>query len=289
MTAQPKLTMIFKTFSNASTIRIKRYRIVHQKQTLGKPLSGHSIRRLSERRGAAEFGSDGTSSEDDIKQCTVQPKTASLPLAVNLNQAKPLEPLNRKQVYWLKPLKQRFPQNPYQHVDFTAYSLEWGEALLGLNTLQIGILPRTQIGAKPLLWLAGIQNVDAKVNAIRLGPVDIGLQGNYLELASSEFPTSNIGGSAIASVQILQPWSVHLQTSYNRFSAAGLPNLDTVNDYFLDYAGVDVDSIRDDLDEQGLEFGISAETMTINVTSDIRFNRRDSLIFQGKAIVWHKN
>lgn len=254
----------------------------------GKPYQLIASTKCESSQVLLSLGPDGLSSEDDITMCVPSPTSGDIGISPNLNAAQPLAPLTRKQVYWLKPLKQKFPQNPYQHVDFTAYSLEWGEALLGLNTLQIGILPRTQIGAKPLLWLVGLQNADAKINAIRLGPVDFAIQGSYLGLASPEFPTSNIGAGATASLQILQPWSVHLQANYNRFNAEGLPDLDTVNDYFLDYAGIDVDDIRDKLDEQGLQFGIGAETLTLNLTSDIRFNRRDSLIFQGKAIVWHR-
>ena len=128
--------------------------------------------------------------------------------------AEELEELNSNQLRWLRPLPKRFQQNPYQHVDFTSYTLEWGESLVGFNTLKVGALPRTQIGTRPLLWLVGLNNVDAKINLLRFRTFDIGLQGNWLSLPSEDFKIQYIGTGANMSLRILEPWSIHIGSQY---------------------------------------------------------------------------
>ena len=91
--------------------------------------------------------------------------------------------MTKEQIKWLEPTRGKLPQNPYQHVDFTAYTLEWGELQAGLNRSSVGILPRTQVGTQVPLWALGIQNANLKVNALRIGPVDLAVTGDYLNLA----------------------------------------------------------------------------------------------------------
>ena len=206
---------------------------------------------------------------------------------LDTENAEELGDLNSNQIRWLRPLPKRFPQNPYQHVDFTSYTLEWGEALVGLNTIKIGALPRTQLGTKPLLWLVGLNNVDAKVNLLRFRTFDIGLQGNWISLPSEDFKIEYIGAGTNMSLRILEPWSIHLGGQFASFSANGLPNLDAINPLILNISGIDVDAYRDELADQGVAFEFNTQTMMVNFATDIRLNRRDSWILQTQALVWH--
>ena len=207
--------------------------------------------------------------------------------AIDLSNAEELKDLGKKQLMWLKPLPERFEQNPYLHVDFTSYTLEWGEVQVGLNTLKAGILPRTQVGTSLPMWAVGLQNFDAKVNLLRYGAFDLALEGNSISLPTPDFRMSLTGGGLSTSVRILEPWTVHFGTQYMAFTAQGLPDLDRINPFILQMSGVDADKYRDELAADGVGFDINANVVTVRMATDIRLNRRDSWIIQAQGIVWH--
>lgn len=206
---------------------------------------------------------------------------------IDLSNAQELEDLGKKQLMWLKPLPERFEQNPYLHVDFTSYTLEWGEVQVGLNTLKAGILPRTQVGTSIPMWAVGLQNFDAKVNLLRVGAFDLALEGNSISLPTPDFRMSLTGGGLSTSIRILEPWTFHMGAQYMAFSAQGLPDLDSINPFILQMSGVDADSYRDELAADGVGFDINADVITVRMATDIRLNRRDSWIIQAQGIVWH--
>ena len=88
-------------------------------------------------------------------------------------------------------------KNPYQHIDFTAYTLEWGEVQLDLNQTSIGILPRTQIGTQVLLTSRRNQQCKTqKVNLLRVVLFDSAVTGDlffFLRIICR----SNIMGSVV--------------------------------------------------------------------------------------------
>ena len=244
---------------------------------------------------AAEENKETVRSGPSTEKETRSPESEERPPAeeetsnpsIDLSNAQELENLKRKQLMWLKPLPERFEQNPYLHVDFTSYTLEWGEVQVGLNTLKAGILPRTQIGTSIPMWAVGLQNVDAKVNLLRFGAFDLALEGNSISLPTPDFRMSLTGGGLSTSVRILEPWTVHLGTQYMAFSAQGLPDLDSINPLILQMSGVDADNYRDELAADGVGFDINADVITVRMATDIRLNRRDSWIIQAQGIVWH--
>lgn len=205
----------------------------------------------------------------------------------DLENAEKLGNLEKKQLMWLRPLPERFEQNPYLHVDFTSYCLEWGEVQVGLNTIKAGIVPRTQIGTSLPMWAIGLQNFDAKVNILRLGAFDLALEGNSISLPTPDFRMSLTGGGLSTSIRILEPWTFHLGTQYMAFSAQGLPDLDQINPFILQMSDVNADEYRDELAADGVGFDINANVITVRMATDIRINRRDSWIIQAQGIIWH--
>ena len=140
----------------------------------------------AEETNATEQETDTLDAETELKKAVddaVQ-NSAKQPF-LNTENAESLDTqLTKEQIRWLKPTRGKLPQNPYQHIDFTAYTLEWGEVQLGLNQTSIGILPRTQVGTQVLLNVVGVNNVNAKVNLLRVGPFDLAVTGDYLSLPS---------------------------------------------------------------------------------------------------------
>ena len=204
----------------------------------------------------------------------------------DLTEAQTPTDLSSAQMGWLKPSPHHLPQNPYGHIDFTAYALEWGEVQVGLANIHAGILPRVQVGTSPLLNAIGLYNGNAKINLLRLGPVDVAAKADHYR-----YPVGDMRGDYTAlggtmSMRILKPWSLHLTGQYATMGLAGLPDTSTISPIIYTLTGADLDAWREEAAAHDINIQIDAEVVTAKVATDIRFNRRDSLIIQGQAMVW---
>jgi hypothetical protein len=205
---------------------------------------------------------------------------------LSLSDAEAMEDFSRDRMRWLKPRRARLPQAPYAHTDFTAYTLEWGELQVGLMGTQAGLLPGVQAGTSTLLNLAGIPNGQLKLRALRTGPLDVaGVVTHYRNDGGLTARITNAG--MMTSLRLAQPWSLHLSGSYLTGTVAGMPEVgDNLTSTVLNATGWDLQSIREGLVEEDVYLDLSAELVVVKVASDIRLNRRDSLILQGQAAVW---
>ena len=84
--------------------------------------------------------------------------------------AEPLPELTREDYRFLKPSHAELGVVARGQTDFTAYTLEWGEVRLGVASVQVGVLPRVQLGTAPVLDALNVWNLNAKWNALRVGP-----------------------------------------------------------------------------------------------------------------------
>lgn len=211
---------------------------------------------------------------------------AELPPEV-IAEAVPAAPLTAAGLRWLEPKRGQLGQNPYGITDYTAYTLEFGEWRLGLGSISVGALPRTQVGFSPPLTALGILNGTAKVNLLRLGPVDLAASGQLYRLGVGGFRGQQLGGGGVLSVQVLPPWSLHLSGLYSGFSASGLPDLSDPPTLLglvaPDLAGYQP-QVEGVVGDAPLDF--SARSFSLRLATDVRFNRRDSLIVQAQGMVW---
>lgn len=239
----------------------------------------------------APFFKDAESTEADTEASEENPEESTKStIEFNPESAESLDTtLTKKQLKWLEPTRGKLPQNPYQHVDFTAYTLEWGELQAGLNRSTIGILPRTQIGTQIPLWALGIQNANAKVNVLRLGPVDLAITGNYLNLAPTADQSLNIqyyGVGGYGSFRILDNWSIHAGGQYAELNLSGLPNLDALSGPIKTFSGLtdeDIQNVTSAI-EEAVKYERSEQILSAKIATDIRLNRRDSFILQGNMM-----
>ncbi len=203
--------------------------------------------------------------------------------------------VSESQVRWLRPRASALPPNPHATTDFTAYTLQPGELKVGLLTVGAGILPNVQVTAMPALFMAGVPNISAKVNAIKAGPLNLAITGNRHGLRQDTFRAAYTGVGAMASLRVLPAWSLHGGFNYAGLSAKGVPDLCSLSPLLTDIDTIEstCDTITG-LDPQpvsasGSAFGIDGndiygEIMTVKAATDIRFNRRDSLILQASAV-----
>ena len=235
-----------------------------------------------------ENSSEGTESTGELKKAVDEAiQNTDKQVFLNTENAESLDTqLTKEQIRWLKPTRGKLPQNPYQHVDFTAYTLEWGEIQLGLNQTSIGILPRTQVGTQVLLNAVGIYNANAKINLLRVGPFDLALTGDYLTLPSDNLQIQYYGIGGYSSLRVLENWSVHAGGGYADLSITGFPSLDGLNSLLVQFAGIEsaqMEAISDKL-EDSANYHREQTLITANLASDIRLNRRDSFILQGSMV-----
>jgi len=197
--------------------------------------------------------------------------------------AERLGPLTAEEVAFLEPKHHLHAQNPYGQTDFTAYTLEWGEVKVGLASITAGLLPRTQVGTVPLLDVLGVPNLNMKVNALRVGPVDVAVLGSFYTIGLGEFRGTWLGSGAMASVRIAEPFSFHFGGDYVSVNGSGFPDPRGLPTLLTDASGTDLDEWEltlEELEAQGGDLTISADILRVKAAMDYRFNRRDSIVFQ---------
>lgn len=222
-------------------------------------------------------------SGEEAEDGEAEPDPGALP-AEDQADAQEMPGLSRAQHRWLEPTRTKLDQVPRAQTDYTAYTLEWGETKIGLASITIGALPRTQIGTVPLLDALGVLNGHIKVNILRAGPFDLGLGSNYYRLQVGEFVGSHLGGAMVTSFQLLKPWSLHLGANYAALQSSGVPDTSRLPSILT--AGTDPETFQASQDGNENAWNFHGQNLRINMATDYRFNRRDSIVFQAAAIVW---
>ncbi len=205
---------------------------------------------------------------------------------LDLSEALKTRDLTTSEVKHLQPNRWKLPQNPYAQTDFTAYTLEWGEVKLGLAAITVGVLPRVQLGTAPILDILKVPNGNLKWDVVRAGPFDVAALGSVFVLPSHGFNASFIEAGIRTSVQIVKPWSFHLAGSFDRIQAEGLPDLTKISPLLLTGSKESIDALNTKLQEDNVNLSVLGNALSLTAATDVRFNRRDSLILQGSAIVW---
>ena len=127
--------------------------------------------------------------------------------------------------HWLEPKRSKLPQVPHAQTDFTAYTLEWGETKIGLASITVGALQKTQIGTIPVLDFLGLYNGHIKVNAIQTGRYALGLGSHYFGLNAGEMNASSFGLNLIQSIELLTMGG-HFRIKWANTQSSGVPDLD---------------------------------------------------------------
>jgi len=202
-------------------------------------------------------------------------------------KAEQVDGLSREQYRWLKPRRHLLPANPYGQVDYTAYTLEWGEMKLGLAGVHFGILPRVQIGTQPILDLVGVYNGNAKVNVIRAGPLDLSIQGQMHQVPLGDFHGSYLGAGVTSTWILSRAVSLHGGAQVGSVVLSGLPTeVPGLAKSYVDSSLLEEWS--DEARRRGVNPSVRASGTIVRVATDIRLNRRDSFVLQGQAFTYGK-
>ena len=200
------------------------------------------------------------------------------------SEALSMPSLSKAQHKWLEPKRSKLPPVPHAQTDFTAHTLEWGETKIGLASVTVGAAPRTQIGTIPILDALGLYNGHLKVKAVQTDRYSMGLGTDLYLLSAGDMKAHSLGFSMIQSIDVTQPWSVHLGLEWDRTKSSGVPDLDELPSVFTgDY---DAETFAKQQRPSQWEFDL--QELTLSLATDFRFNRRDSLILQASAVFWSR-
>jgi len=208
------------------------------------------------------------------------------PPPVDLSEALLLEPVNAADLRFFAPRRWRLPANARAQTDFTAYTLEFGEVRLGLAGISAGVLPRTQVGTVPVLDALGVFNVQLKVTPLRVGPLDVAGSAKVYRYAGDTMGAAYVSLGGTASLMVLPAWSVHGGAEWSSFAAKGTPDLDPLLPVLGRFTAFTPSEEMVDQAEEALFFEATGRAVTVRAATDVRFNRRDSVILQGQAMVW---
>ncbi|MEC8425438.1 MAG: hypothetical protein VX000_16750, partial [Myxococcota bacterium] len=139
------------------------------------------------------------------------------------------------------------------------------------------------------LDVLGVYNTQAKFNLLRAGPVDLAVGGSHYQLPGGDFTGHQSNVSSTLSIQVARPWSVHVTGSYATLGAQGTPDLGELSPLILTAAGnPDLSGAQGMVDTATNHTPVNAraETASVRIATDVRFNRRDSIVLQGAAMVW---
>ena len=194
-----------------------------------------------------------------------------------------IDGITEDQYDFLKPKRHLLEQNPYAQIDYTAYTLEWGEVKLGITGIHMGVAPRVQLGTQPLFDLLGLYNGNAKVDLLRVGNLDIGVVGQGIFVPLGDFKGTFVSGGLNGSIIVTDPWSLHAGLLYGSVSARGIPNEPPA----LFKAWVpqeEIDQISADIEALGFDPEFKASVLVWRFATDYRFNRRDSIVLQAQGL-----
>jgi hypothetical protein len=215
---------------------------------------------------------------------------------IDTREAVALEDLDKKGLKRFAPKHWKLPQNPRGQTDYTAYSLEWGEVQLGVTDITVGVLPGVQVGTVPLLDAVGVWNAQGKVNALRLGPWDLAGNVNWY-MASGGYFQEQLQLSAMflsygasTSLILVGPWSIHAGGWYSTFDGSGKASLGFLGGLIGGIPGtpIDEETLTAAGNEVNLGTNLHAQTITARLATDVRLNRRDSVIIQAQTLLWAK-
>lgn len=203
----------------------------------------------------------------------------------------PLEAASRAQIEALRPSQRLLPQNPRGNTAYTAYTLEWGETRVGLESVSVGVLPRVQVGTGPALDAVGLYNGQVKINALREGPAELALVADAgwvplgevlarFDLAEADVVDTLLYTKlgARLSYRLLEPWSAHLSLNYRRMDVQGLLDLGQLPEFLLSETEIEVG-------ESDWVPRVQGDLVSVRLVTDLRLNRRDAILLIGEAQV----
>lgn len=205
-------------------------------------------------------------------------------------RAAALSSISGDELRQFEPRLTALPPRPETSVDFTAYTLEQWEWKVSPFQTSVGVLDGLQVGTTPMLYAAsGILDAHVKAQALDGRRADLAVEGRRYHLHQSDFDGSwtSVGGAL--SLRLLPAWSIHAGSSYAVLSGDGTMDACQLGLISRLYCGEEHGSAVPSETEGSDEYGLYGNFVSVRMATDIRFNRRDSLVIQYRKVLWGRS
>ena len=104
-----------------------------------------------------------------------------------------------------------------------------------------------------------------------------------MTLPSENFSISYYGVGGFGSLRVLENWSLHTGVQYSNLAMNGFPDVNNFGPLLTTFAGLSQDDIEQisSAVEESVNYERQERVLAVDMASDIRLNRRDSIILQG--------
>lgn len=176
------------------------------------------------------------------------------------------------------------PVDPRYETDFTAFTLSPGRVRLGLVNLDVGVFHNFDLGTTPVLFLLSAPNIHGKVTMIEEGDFAMSLQSAIVYFGPKTFPVSAVSYPLeLKATWVVQPkWSLHAGLRVENIEATGIFGLEDLAGLLQPVLGTDLTgNLQSAVSDSGSLFGGAHLTLLQSrFATDVRLNRRDSIIYQ---------
>ena len=181
------------------------------------------------------------------------------------------------------------PIDPKANPDGTAYTLGPRTWRLGLVNQQVGVLDNLDVGTRLPLWVLGVPNVGAKVNAIQTKRIDVALSGELLtaSLVPLGVPEGRITVYPVGwkgSALLHERFSLHFGTAWTVATADGRLTGEQLSDAIEAATGAAVGDVFGDTG--GAYAGATLTLFQTQFMADYRLNRRDSIVLRSNNFLY---
>lgn len=234
---------------------------------------------------ASDEGAPRTA-DDGGRGLTEEERASATPAPLFIEPATDPGTIDAEQLGELKPERHKMAQDPYAWQPWAAYALEFGEARIGLGGVAVGVAPRVELGSQVPLDALGVYNGRVKVDALRVGPVDLAVVGSIHALPSGSFSGTWLQAGGLLSARVADPVTFHVGARWGRITAEGLPDLGGAARLLSGGQTEELDAWLAEARAEGVSLAVERTAVTAQTAIDVRFNRRDSLVLQATATPW---
>ena len=130
----------------------------------------------------------------------------------------------------------------------------------------------------------GVTNLAAKLDLLTVGSFDLAVNGSFGHRHQQPFNALLVTSGGNASLILAPKVSVHLGAEWISFAAVGEPDVGPLSALVPEVETIPQQTLH--LLESRLAYEIRVQSVVASVATDIRFNRRDSLLIQAAAPIW---